>query len=199
MLRKTSAPFLCAFLFAAALPSYAALIKVAPSIQSVSAGSTFSVAIDISGLSSDTAFGAYDVTLAFNSSVLSFTQAVFGDPILGDQFDLAQRGLNFPLATIGNGNVNLIEFSFDDSATLNFRQASSFTLATLSLTTLETGTSPLSLIVNRLSDRDGKAITAFSTQNSSATVVGVSLPAAVWLMLTGCVGMLFVHRQRRFR
>jgi hypothetical protein len=182
------------FLFAP--PSQANIIlNITPDTQSLSVGSPVSFSINVSGLGSGTALGAYDLNIGFDSALLSFSQVIFGDQTLGDQLDLSHLGLNAPTATPSLGNVNLIEFSLDDPATLIAQQASSFTLATVSFTTLASGISPITLSVLGLTDANAIDIPN-STVNGSVTVASVPLPGTLWLLMSGGVTFLLTQRRR---
>ena len=172
-------------------------LSISPDTQSVSLGSPVSFAVDISGLGSGTALSAYDVSIGFDPTLLSYTQTNFGDPLLGDQLDLAKSGLNGPSATPSTGSVDLIEFSLDSTATLNAQQAGSFTLATLSFDTLAAGTSALSLTVNSLSDAYGNTIAYSSLNNGSVNIPSaVPLPGGLLLFMSGWSALLLAQRRR---
>jgi hypothetical protein len=69
---------------------------------------------------------------------LSFDHLVFGDPILGDQLDLAGwSSVNGSM--LGLGTVNLFEASVDDPNDLNNLQPATFTLAILTFNTVGFG------------------------------------------------------------
>ncbi|MEQ1635556.1 MAG: cohesin domain-containing protein [Methylococcales bacterium] len=106
------------------------MVTLTPASGQVNIGQTVGVAIDISGLDSSVALSSYDLSLGFDPALLHFDSAVFGDPVSGDQLDLAGLGVNFPSATEGAGLINLIQFSLDSSADLLNLQMDQFTLAT---------------------------------------------------------------------
>jgi hypothetical protein len=180
-------------------PSHAnAILTITPGTQSVSAGSPVSFAVNISGLGSGIALGAYVLDIGFDSALLNFSQATFGDPVLGDQLDLLKTGSNAPSATPSLGNIKLIEFSLDDSATLIAQQARQFTLTTLSFTSLTQGTSPLTLSVDSLTDANANDLQS-SIVNGSVTINGslntVFEPEALLLLMIG--GLAFLLKQIR--
>jgi hypothetical protein len=177
----------------------AATVSLSPTSSSTSVGQPLTLNLNISGLGSGTALGAFDISVGFNSSMLSFQSAAFGDPVLGDQLDLSNAGLNGPTATSGIGTVDLIEVDLLDSpATLLSSQAHNFTLAALSFYSLAAGTTPVSISINSLADQNGNPFTA-NTQNASVTVQSspVPVPAAAWLLGSGLLGLGAMARRRR--
>ena len=183
-------------------PSHAnAILTITPDTQSVSAGSPVSFAVNISGLGSGIALGAYVLEIGFDSALLNFSQATFGDPVLGDQLDLLNTGSNAPATTPSQGKINLIEFSLDDPTTLIANQASNFTLTTLSFTSLTPGTSPITLSVNSLTDANATDIES-STLNGSVTINRslntVFEPEALLLLTCGGLAFLLTQPRNRF-
>jgi len=143
--------------------------------------------VTISGLGNGEAYSlsSYDLDIIFNSSHLSFSSAAFGDPLLGNQLDLFDFGLNeFGASLTGTGLLNIYEISFDDSDDLNEMQALSFTLATLTFDILKPDVSQLHFFVNDLGDASNNYLGATST---IGTVSTVPVPAAFWFMASGLV------------
>ena len=165
--------------------------------ETISAGDTATVALDVSGLTPGvTSLGTFDVNIAFNSNVLSFATASFGDPVLGaDQLDPEGYGTSSSI-TPGKGTVDLFELSLDDSAALLASQPANFTLATLTFHALTTGSSALSLSSNALGDQSGNSLTA-ELQNGSVNVSAVPLPAAGPLLFLGLGGLACLARKKR--
>lgn len=177
------------FLLAFTATSHAAIIvSIAPASLTSGSSLPIEVALNIAGLGNGTALGAYDVNVNFDPALLSFQGAQFGDPTLGDQLDLAHLGLSSPLALPGTGTVNLIETSLDLASVLATQQASAFTLATLSFTSLGLGNTPITITVNSLADANSLALDA-TAQSGNVTVAAVPLPLPFLLMLSG-LGML---------
>ncbi|BBA36434.1 uncharacterized protein sS8_4504 [Methylocaldum marinum] len=157
--------------------------------------SSVGVGITVFGLGAGEApsLGSYDLDLHFDSSHLEYVGTRFGDPTLGNELDVHDFGLNVQAADLSStGVLNLFELSFDSPADLNALQADSFTLAVVTFTFLQAGSSPLNLAVNALADADGDGLTAGV---SSATVAPVPLPSAFWLMATGLTALF--GRDRR--
>lgn len=162
----------------AALPASAITIEFSPSSQTVNVGSSTSVDLVISGLGDGAApsLGTFDLDVGFDSSVLSFSGATFGD-----QLDLFGLG-SFQDVIAGVGTVNLFELSFDFVDDLDAFQQQSFVLATLSFDALAGGSSALSISVNALGDSNGDSLEAelvagnINVQRVSAVPEPASLP-----------------------
>jgi hypothetical protein len=173
------------------------------SIGSDTIGPTGIATIDlnISGLTPGlTALGTFDVNIDFNSSVVNFVSATYGDPILGDQLNF--NGLALQETTPGVGTTELFQLSLDDPSTLLSSQPASFTIATLTFDAVGTGTSALALSLNALGDQNGNSLNA-TLQNGSIAVTGAtaqvpemeatSAASALSLLLGG----ILVFRGRR--
>jgi hypothetical protein len=176
-----------------------ALLGINPSSQTLGIGSTLELAIDISGLGSGAGLSAYVLNIGFDPLRLAYQKTIFGDPMLGDQLDLSHSGMNGPLATPAASNVNLVEFSLDDTATLLTQQASSFTLATLYFSLLSVGSSEITLAVNSLSGVDSNPI-SFNTQNVTVTgssPIPIPLPGGFLIFISGYAMLrLTIRRQK---
>ena len=203
-MKSSAASILFALIaFAAMIASTATSFAQELSIgsETISASGVATVALDISGLiPGTTALSTFDVNVGFNSSVVNFASAAYGDPILGDQLNF--NGLAFQATAPGVGTTELFELSLDDPSTLLSSQPASFTLATLTFDAVGTGTSALGLSVNALGDQNGNSLSA-TLQNGSITVTGAtgqvpeidatSAAGALTLLLGG----LLVSRGRR--
>jgi hypothetical protein len=171
--------FLVSMLFAANNAYSAISLAFNPLSQSQD---SLEIGIVISGLSANTSpsLSTYDLDVHFDDSHLSFENAVFGDPQLGNQLDLQDFGANLSSAElIRPGLLNLYELSFDSVSDLNDLQADSFTLAVLTFAFLSEQTSNLEMTINTLGDANGDALSA---DGASSPVAPVPLPSALWLM-----------------
>jgi hypothetical protein len=173
--------------FAAGSTAALAAINIAvdPANRVISLGSATDAAISIDGLGTGSApsVGAFDITVGYNPSILSFVSASFGDPSLGDQLDLSHLG-TYVTVTPGAGSVNLFELSFDSAADLNSFQASTFRLVTLKFMGSGVGVSPISLNLNSLADADGVGL-ATNLASGSISVTAVPEPSEALMLLAG--------------
>ena len=165
-----------------------------PLDQAVGLGSTVDVGIRISGLGDFTApsIAVFDLNVTFDPTILDFTGALFGDPVLGDQLDLWELG-SFTAATPSSGLANIFELSLDLPGDLDDLQASDFTMATLSFDAVGIGTSSLGLFANALGDSWGDPLSA-NLGTGSVTVT--PLPGAVLLGSLGLGSAGWVLRRK---
>jgi hypothetical protein len=180
------------------------ILSITPETQTISTGAPVLIDVNITELATGIALGAFDINIGFDSTLLSFTNVVFGDPLLLgiDQLDPLSLGMSLPLATTSSGLVNLIDISLYDPAILIAAQNSSFTLAILSFDTLVAGISPITLSINNLSNANATLIEA-SIQSGSVTITDQTSPNSIpeptpfWLlMLSGLSFFLTQHRVR---
>jgi hypothetical protein len=180
--------------------SHAITIGFDPVTQDVSLGSPAVVDLFISGLGDGTApsLGTFDLDVTFDSSILSFSSAAYGDPVLGDQLDLFGFG-SIITTTPGAGYVNLFELSLDSALDLVDFQAGSFILATLTFDTLAPGTSPLDIHDNyALGDAWGDPLIA-STEGGNIHVASVPEPSTILLLSSGLLGIGYFGRRKLFQ
>lgn len=179
-------------LFALAVPAQASVVvSINTDTPQIQVGGNVSFAVNVSGLDGAVALSSYDLSVNFDPALLQFNSAIFGDSILGDQLDMAQSGLSFPSALVGDGLVSLIEFSLDDSSVLLDQQADDFMLARLFFTAISAGSSPLNLAINSLADTDSIALNATSIDSSVSIVAApVPVPAAIWLFTPALIPLM---------
>jgi len=169
------------------------ILSIDPVSQTAPLGAAANFNVDISGLGNGTALGAFDINFEFDPTVLSYDSIVFGD-----QVDISGLG-DIQSVTPGIGTVEVFELSLDSASELDSLQASAFTMATLTFSTLSTAiNSPVTLSINALGDAVGNSLST-TLQNGSVSVTSTTAspePNSVWLILA--VLPIFVVIRRRF-
>lgn len=161
--------------------------------EPVQVGDSINIDINISGLGSGSSpsLGSYDLDILFDDSHLSFSNAMFGDPVLGNQLDIFAFAANPSDAYLSeDGIINIYEISFDEIADLNDFQADSFTLATLVFDVLKEDSSQIDFIINELGDAEANLLTANSI---SSVVTTVPVPTTFWLLASA---LTVLYRKR---
>ena len=163
----------------AALPNNAPAgpitLSAIPSSTSVSPGGVVSVSVFISGLERPPAVGAFDLSLAFNSLLLSPTTVVFG-PFLGDpSFFEALTAFDFSTP----GIAEFAEVSLLTPGELNALQPPGFPLATLSFNGLGTGSIGFSFANVRVDDAFGNKLAIVIPEPATIALAGIGL-LALW-------------------
>lgn len=174
--------------------AHAALIELQPGTIFAGPGGSISLDLVVSGLGNSTpdSLGAFDISIGFDDSLLSFTGYSLGD-FLGEVGLL--EAIDASTGDIG-GAVNVGEVSLLSAPALDTLQPGTFTLATLNfnLIALAPGaTTQLSLLPGFvLADASGFALPA--TASGPVTVQnlpqGVPLPGTLLLLTASLFGML---------
>lgn len=128
----------------AALPTQAAVVSISPSVTNALTGGSFSLDVNISGLSANELVSTFDLNIYFNAAVLKGTGFTLGSGLggpwdsslsggpQGDSFDLFAYSLTF--------DPNLTQTENDD-ALAALQTDGSFTLATLNFEAIGAGVS----------------------------------------------------------
>ena len=183
----------------------AVTLSLQPVSQTAMPGDTVTLDLVIDGLGdfAPDSLGAFDIDIAYDTSVLTFIDYTLG-PGLGA---LLTEALDFSLGDSG-GTVNIAELSLlenDDVSSyfcippyLDEIQPGSFTLASLDFTVdvLDPGASTIVAIdtVNALGDGFGHALTVEST--TDAVISAIPVPAAIWLFGSGLIGFIALARRQ---
>lgn len=188
---------LCFLFFASVTYCHAdAILTINPVSQTIPLGSQASFDVNISGLVSGTALGAYDINVGFNPTVLAYNSIAFGN-----QVDLSGLG-DIQTATLGTNAVDVFEVSLDSASYLNATQMPSFTLVTLTFDTLSAAiNSPITLAINALSDGNGNPI-ASSVDGGSVSVTTATVtpePSSGILSVTGLLILAWYLVATRYR
>jgi len=173
-----------------------------PASQDVNINDVAVVDLQVVGVGDHTSpsLGAFDVTVNFDSSILSFVGATFGG-FLGD------IGLGEAVGTVTppppSGVVNLVEVSLLTGAELATLQGSSFVIASLSFQAITGGSSSLSLSNVILSDENGDELTDPDLLSGAINVreggggTTVPEPGTLYLIGSGLAGALLMRRRKQ--
>ena len=164
-----------------------------PQNQSVAVGSSVAVDAVLSGLTSASQIvSAFDVSVDFNSLIVSFSSGT-----LGTDFGALASFAN-PTASGSSISWNLTSAELD--AALQGMQGDSVTLGTLNFSALAAGSSPLSYSYSDVTGLNSTAITPdLFTGNITVTDTGtapVPEPSTLILMSLGVLGMLSAKRRK---
>lgn len=175
-------------------------INFNPSSQSVNLGDMPTVDIVISGLKEanpDEIVSAFDLDISFNQNVLAAKDPVFGS-FLGDSLFAEALFSSDIVSTPGIIDLAGLSFLSDDElATL---QPDSFVLATLAFTVIESGTSPLSFILDPqfgldIKGRNAAILDNLVAETASIDVTPIPLPPAI--LLFGFSLLILISKKRR--
>lgn len=174
--------------------SHAVLIELQPDSLLSETGDSISLDLIVSGLGNfaPDSLGAFDITVGFDPTRLSFTDYSFGN-LLGD-IGLAEA-VDTSAGDIG-GAVSLTEVSLLPAASLDGLQPDAFVLATLDFDVINLAPSivtQLSVLPGpTLSDALGMPLSV--TGLGSASVTGIPVPGTLFLLAAAGFGWLTTRR-----
>jgi hypothetical protein len=203
--RKGVAAMAMAFAAAVAPVQAAPVISVNLSTTNIALGGTLGVDINVSGLTG--ALGAYDFTLNFNGTLLSFNN------LLSDPDTKMGDALN-PAVDLGLGNVgNTVDFlvlagftSAADEAVLAGIQGAGFTMGRVELDAIGLGLASLTITDFSLSDYSGATIADVTARGAQVCVSRdgqtpcdnqVPEPMTAWLVGIALGGLALTGRRQR--
>lgn len=187
--------------FVSSDPVTAITLEFTPSSQTTILGNQVSIDLVISDLGAGTepSLGAFDISVGFDSSIIAFNNAVFGDQL--DLFGLGSiKGTD---TVIVSPDLNLFEISLDLPNDLNALQADSFILSTVTFDAVGIGTSNPTFNDVTLSDASGLLILDTEIQSGLITVEEATttpVPEASTvpaLLALGMIGILMLRRQKQ--
>jgi len=189
MLKKQLLGFLLGTLGLLAGQASAAILSFSPDNPNVIESQAFEVdvVLDPEGV----LVGGFSFNVDFDPLVLAITDVQFSNS-LGDPFIEALPDFDDSVAgTVDIFNVSLLF----DSELIPLQPAAGFTIATLSFLSIADGMSPLGFSSIIVSDDLGLG-TSSSGIAGSVDVSPIPLPGALWLMLTGLLGIRTLVRKR---
>ncbi len=168
----------------------ALLIQVTPSNQTVFLGDVAIFDVVATGLGTDL-IGAYDATLSWDATLLSFLGVTF-DTFLDGPSDAIQG------SSSGVGTANVFEVSLGP---LSFQNGADFRLFSLVFDTLGVGVSPVNFDSLVVSDASGRALEPASSSGSIEIVATTEVPEPPGLALffVAAFALVVVQRERYCR
>ncbi|GAB3038647.1 PEP-CTERM sorting domain-containing protein [Bowmanella dokdonensis] len=157
------------------LPGFALanpILMLDPVYTEGSLGDVITIDILWDGSADPEYLGAWDIDLAFDSSILTFTGATFDFGV--DSLGCIQ-GLSCDALTLGPGLIDLYEFSFDEAATLMANQdglGNMFLLASLSFDAIGEGLTSVAFTGNLLTFGDELGDEIFPTLMNASVCIG---------------------------
>lgn len=180
---------LCVIGLSLSLNTNAISIDLIANQAAVNVGDNVEVQVRISGLNDASApsLGAYDVNFNYDASVFSFDSIVWGDSLLGNQLDLSGFG-SLQSTDSALGWLFASDLSFDSAADLDLYQAGEFTLFSVLLNAVATGSGNFSLTNTVFGDAYANELSIDTFNGTTVNVSSVSVPEPSSLLLL--MGML---------
>jgi hypothetical protein len=155
-------------------PVHAVFLSLTPTSATVTTGNIVDLDVSISGLGNPPSVGTFDLSVGFDSTILSPTSVTFG-PLLGDP-SLLEALTAFDLSS--PGIVEFAEVSLLSPSDLDALQSPSFSLATISFTAISEGSSPFFFAGNQIvDDAFGNKLPVSTPEPDTVLLLGVSLLA----------------------
>lgn len=187
-----------AVLFVQAPLAHSALISFDPNPISANTGDSFSLDLIVSGLGdfAPDSLGAFDISVGFDATALSFTGYSLGD-LLGDVG--AAEALDVSGGGAG-GTVNVAEVSLLSALSLDALQPGAFSVATLYFDVMELApgaVTELSILGGAvLADTSGSSISVTGQDSGSIIGATIPIPGTGSLLLASLFGWLTLKRRQ---
>lgn len=180
----------------------AATVDLIASSTELEPSESLDVDVLISGLGPDQIVTGFDINVTYNESALDLTGISYGD-LLGDPFNPAETLiLEVPLP--GDIGIQESSFIFDDFDLLARQDdgdplANSVFLFSLSFLATAPGPADIGFVLNDIIGGlflPPTSLADIANPAGAVDVAVVPLPGAVWLMLTGLLGIRAMARKR---
>jgi hypothetical protein len=191
-MKATTALCACLLLGGASTAYAIPVVLVVPSGVSAVVGDSVGLSVQVSGLDGEY-IGAYDLSFAWDDSLVSLTSVAFGPYLDGPADSLSG-------ADIGVNSLSIFEVSL--SALANQTGFGSFDLFLLNFLTLAPGAASILPTGGILSNEFGEAYASFGLGGSTISLVSptpVPEPASLGLLLFGVAALLGTGLPRRRR
>lgn len=173
--------------------AYGVSLQLVSSSSNITVGQMVDVAVVVSDLGNQSApsLSYYDLDINFDSSLLSFNNISFGDPVSGNQLNLSGLG-TVPTSILRVNALSIAEGSGDSDTVLDTQQLGSFTIATLSFQGIGIGNSPLSLTVTELLDSQVDSLMVDSLTGTSVNITPAATQTPESSMNVGVLGLVIL-------
>jgi len=178
--------------------AHSAHIEIQPGTTSANAGDLISLDLVISGLGNyvPDSLGAFDISVGFDATALSFTGYSLGG-FLGNIALL--EAIDASTGNVVSGAANVAEVSLLSALDLDTLQPGAFTLATLNFTVINLAAgaaTQLSVLLDDAVLADGSGSRLSATASGPASIQSVPVPATLLLLITGLCGWLIQMKRQ---
>jgi len=190
MIKQTFFNFIVVFLSQLLLltSANAVVLSINPADQTVIQGNIASIDLVVSGLELgglDEIVAAYNIATSYDSTILSFNNAVFGGAL----------GFTIPLTNATTTDtVTTIETAFSSDDSLALLQPDSILLGTLNFNTIGSGVAQFDFTSHDLTGKNSTSLD-HTTISGSMTVTVIPIPSALLLFGSGVLGMIAIKRR----